>query len=199
MRLRPSGNSGMIVASMKAFDEYQQKHAWTWEHQALVRARAICGSDDTIQQYQAIRERILSQPREPETLKKDVREMRQKMREHLGEDHKNSGNYNLKQDKGGIVDIEFLVQYGVLANCPSLPSLLTYTDNMRILDGFAETGLMAQADVETLQSAYLQYRAESHRRALQNEKLVLDTAAQQALGVADKKADVVRLWEQWLD
>jgi glutamate-ammonia-ligase adenylyltransferase len=199
MRLRPSGNSGMIVASMKAFDEYQQKHAWTWEHQALVRARAICGSDDTIQQYQAILERILSQPREPETLKKDVRDMRQKMREHLGEDHKNSGNYNLKQDKGGIVDIEFLVQYGVLANCPSLPSLLTYTDNMRILDGFAETGLMAQADVETLQSAYLQYRAESHRRALQNEKLVLDTAAQQALGVADKKADVVRLWEQWLE
>jgi len=198
MRLRPSGNSGMIVASMKAFDEYQQKHAWTWEHQALVRARAICGSDDTIQQYQAIRERILSQPRELDTLKKDVREMRQKMREHLGEDHKNSGNYNLKQDKGGIVDIEFLVQYGVLANCPALPSLLTYTDNMRILDGFAETGLMAVEDTEKLQGIYLNYRAESHRRALQNEKLVLDTAAQQALGVADKKADVVRLWEQWL-
>ncbi len=207
MRLRPSGNSGMIVASMKAFDEYQQKHAWTWEHQALVRARAVCGSDDTIHQYQVIRQQILSEPRELETLQKDVREMRQKMRDHLGvekggEDAKNSqaeGKYHLKQDKGGIVDIEFIVQYGVLANVQQHPSLLTYTDNMRILDGFAETGLMAVEDTEKLQGIYLNYRAESHRRALQKEKLVLDVDAQQQLNIAEQKAEVIRLWDKWLE
>ncbi|WP_420589079.1 bifunctional [glutamate--ammonia ligase]-adenylyl-L-tyrosine phosphorylase/[glutamate--ammonia-ligase] adenylyltransferase [Bacterioplanoides sp.] len=202
MRLRPSGNSGMIVASMKAFDEYQQKHAWTWEHQALVRARAVCGSDDTINQYQEIRQQILSQPRELETLKKDVREMRQKMRDHLGEeakDSKNEGKYHLKQDKGGIVDIEFIVQYGVLANVQQHPSLLTYTDNMRVLDGFAETGLMAVEDTEKLQGIYLNYRAESHRRALQKEKLVLDVDAQQQLNIAEQKAEVIRLWDKWLE
>ena len=207
MRLRPSGNSGMIVASMKAFDEYQQKHAWPWEHQALVRARAVCGSDDTIHQYQAIRQQILSQPRELETLQKDVRDMRQKMRDHLGvekggEDAKNSqaeGKYHQKQDKGGIVDIEFIVQYGVLANVQQHPSLLTYTDNMRILDGFAETGLMAVEDTEKLQGIYLNYRAESHRRALQKEKLVLDVDAQQQLNIAEQKAEVIRLWDKWLE
>ncbi|WP_419812563.1 bifunctional [glutamate--ammonia ligase]-adenylyl-L-tyrosine phosphorylase/[glutamate--ammonia-ligase] adenylyltransferase [Bacterioplanoides sp.] len=211
MRLRPSGNSGMIVASVKAFDEYQQKHAWTWEHQALVRARALCGRDSTIAEYQAIREKILTQPREEESLKKDVREMRQKMRDHLGVEKKgvekageekagkSTEKYHLKQDKGGIVDIEFIVQYGVLANCKAHTSLLTYTDNMRILDGFSETGLMDKKDAEKLQQIYLNYRAESHRRALQKEKLVLDVEAQQQLNIAEQKAEVVRLWGDWLE
>jgi glutamate-ammonia-ligase adenylyltransferase len=186
---------------MKAFDEYQQKHAWTWEHQALVRARAVCGSDDTIHQYQVIRQQILSQPRDAETLQKDVREMRQKMRDHLGEQKEGqiTDKYHLKQDKGGIVDIEFIVQYGVLANVQQHPSLLTYTDNMRILDGFAETGLMAVEDTEKLQGIYLNYRAESHRRALQKEKLVLDVDAQQQLNIAEQKAEVIRLWDKWLE
>lgn len=206
MRLRPSGNSGMIVASMKAFEEYQQQHAWTWEHQALVRARALCGNQQTIDQYLDIRQQILSQPRELDTLKKDVREMRQKMRDHLGvekggeeKDGQSTDKYHLKQDKGGIVDIEFIVQYGVLANVQQHPSLLTYTDNMRILDGFAETGLMEVEDTEKLQGIYLNYRAESHRRALQKEKLVLDTKAQQQLSIAEQKAEVIRLWDKWLE
>lgn len=199
MRLRPSGNSGMIVASMKAFAEYQQKHAWTWEHQALVRARAICGAAHTIDEFSHIRADILARPREQQTLQQEVRDMRQKMREHLGEDHKNAGSYHLKQDQGGIVDIEFLVQYGVLANARQRPELLTYTDNMRILDSFAASGLMSQTDVEQLQTTYLNYRAESHRRALQKEKLVLNSEARQQLDIDRQKAEVVRLWQQWLE
>lgn len=210
MRLRPSGNSGMIVASMKAFDEYQQQHAWTWEHQALVRARALCGNQHTIDQYLDIRKQILSQPRELPTLAKDVREMRQKMRDHLGVEKKNEKNgdnnnddnadkFQLKQDKGGIVDIEFLVQYIVLANAEAYPQLLDVTDNMRLLDTVAATQLMKVEDTEKLQGIYLNYRSESHRRALQKQKLVLDKKAQEKLNIDQQKSEVIRLWDEWLE
>ncbi|MBE0483632.1 MAG: bifunctional [glutamate--ammonia ligase]-adenylyl-L-tyrosine phosphorylase/[glutamate--ammonia-ligase] adenylyltransferase [Bacterioplanes sp.] len=199
LRLRPSGNSGMIVASLKAFADYQQNHAWTWEHQALVRARVLCGDTTLSEQYQQIRCQILSQPRDNQALAEEVRAMRQKMRDNLGSKDTTGQQFHLKHDAGGIVDIEFLVQYGVLAWSHQYPELLQVTDNMRLLDTFATVGLMDPQDRQTLQEIYLSYRAETHRRALQNLKLLLDATTQSRLGFDARRNDVTRLWKLWLN
>jgi glutamate-ammonia-ligase adenylyltransferase len=199
LRLRPSGSSGMIVASMNAFKEYQAKHAWTWEHQALVRARIICGPSDLGQQFQTIRNDILQQARDPQTLREEVRAMRQKMRDNLGSKDTSGQQFHLKQDAGGIVDIEFLVQYGVLAWSHQHPALLQVTDNMRLLDAFADVGLMAPQDCQTLQEIYLSYRAETHRRALQQQPLLLDSDTVSALGFNALRNDVTQQWKLWLE
>ena len=199
MRLRPSGNSGMIVASMKAFEEYQQKHAWTWEHQALVRARVLCGSQQAADEFQAIRNHMLSQPRDLGRLREEVRAMRQKMVDNLGSKDTSGQQFHLKQDAGGIVDIEFLVQYGVLAWSHQYPELLDVTDNMRLLDAFDTAGLMDSQDCQTLQETYLSYRAETHRRALQKQKLLLDSDTLSKLGFNARRNDVTRLWKLWLE
>ena len=199
LRLRPSGNSGMIVASLKAFDEYQEKHAWTWEHQALVRARVLCGSGSVADGFTAIRRRILERPRDTAALREEVRAMRQKMRDNLGSKDTSGQQFHLKQDSGGIVDIEFLVQYGVLAWSHQHPGLSEYTDNMRLLDAFASAGLMAPQDCQTLQETYLSYRAETHRRALQQQPLLLDGGTVSQLGFDARRNDVTRLWKLWLE
>ena len=199
MRLRPSGNSGMIVASMKAFEEYQQKHAWTWEHQALVRARVLCGSQQAADEFQAIRNHMLSQPRDLGRLREEVRAMRQKMVDNLDSKDTSGPQFHLKQDAGGIVDIEFLVQYGVLAWSHQYPELLDVTDNMRLLDAFDTAGLMDSQDCQTLQETYLSYRAETHRRALQKQKLLLDSDTLSKLGFNARRNDVTRLWKLWLE
>lgn len=198
LRLRPSGNSGAIVTSLKAFTDYQLKHAWTWEHQALVRARVICGSFIAEQEFERTRNQVLSQPRDILELQQDVLSMRQKMVDNLGSKDQQKKLFHLKQDIGGIVDIEFLVQYGVLAWSHQQPELLLVTDNMRILDAFAATGLMDPQDQQTLQEIYLSYRAETHRRALQKQNLILDEMTMQQLGFDARRKDVIRLWKRWL-
>ena len=199
LRLRPSGNSGMIVTSLKAFSEYQEKHAWTWEHQALVRARILCGQAALAAATKKVREDILSRPRNIPALREEVRAMRQKMRDNLGSKDTSGQQFHLKQDAGGIVDIEFLVQYGVLAWSHQHPALLAVTDNMRLLDAFAQVGLMNPQDRQTLQETYLSYRAETHRRALQKQSLLLDYDTQSRLGFDVRRSDVIRLWKLWLE
>ncbi|MCG6283386.1 bifunctional glutamine synthetase adenylyltransferase/deadenyltransferase, partial [Vibrio diabolicus] len=120
-RLRPSGASGLLVSPIDAFEAYQREDAWTWEHQALVRARVIYGDEPLQQAFLATRHAILSLPRDEDQLKKEVVEMRQKMREHLG--GKKAGRFMLKQDVGGITDIEFLAQYLVLRYSHDKPKL----------------------------------------------------------------------------
>ena len=198
MRLRPSGNSGAIVTSLRAFADYQQNHAWTWEHQALVRARLICGNIHSGQAFERIRRETLSRAQERTQLQQEVRDMRQKMVNNLGTQNSTEQLFQLKQDIGGIVDIEFLVQYGVLAFAHQYPELLQVTDNMRLLDAFAATGLMDSQDQQTLQEIYLSYRAETHRRALQKQDLILDAATMQQLGFDVRRKDVIRLWTHWL-
>jgi len=168
MRLRPSGSSGMLVSSLKAQEEYQLHHAWTWEHQALVRARVVAGDAQLGQQFDALRRRVLAQPRDPVVLRTEVLEMRQKMRDHLSSTakNKNSDIFDLKHDAGGIVDIEFMVQYGVLAWSGAYPELTRYSDNVRILDGFAACGCLPAETAAQLKEAYLAFRARSHRLAL---------------------------------
>ena len=125
--------------------------------------------------------------------------MRQKMREQLGSRDPKKQEFHLKQDAGGIVDIEFLVQYGVLAWSHQYPALLEFTDNMRILDAFATAGLMDPQDCQTLQDTYLSYRAETHRRALQKRSLLLSLDETSRLGFDARRKNVTRLWQLWLE
>ncbi len=186
-RLRPSGASGLLVSNVDAFADYQRQHAWTWEHQALVRARFICGDSGIAEAFSEIRAEILGQQRDSETLRSEVREMREKMRKQLSKAE--AGKFDLKQDPGGIADIEFMVQYGVLAWSHDHVELLQFSDNIRLLELFAGCGLMARADSEMLCDAYRAYRRRVHRLTLQERKAVVDAAE-----FAEEQEMVLRLW-----
>ncbi|MCW8886346.1 MAG: bifunctional [glutamate--ammonia ligase]-adenylyl-L-tyrosine phosphorylase/[glutamate--ammonia-ligase] adenylyltransferase [Motiliproteus sp.] len=176
MRLRPSGNSGLLVSSIKAFRDYQLKEAWTWEHQALVRARVVAGCPRVKARFEEVRQEVISQQREQDTLRKEVLEMRLKMREHLGSKKSKqgeSGVFHLKQDAGGIVDIEFLVQFFALAYANEKPDLITFTDNIRILDAIEANDLLPARDTEFLREAYKSYRSLGHRLTLQGQSNVV--------------------------
>jgi len=191
MRLRPDGASGMLVTSLKAFREYQLNKAWVWEHQALVRARVVAGDPLIAEQFEAIRGEVLSLPREPVQLRQDVVEMRDKMRQAT--DKSKNGQFDLKQGRGGIVDIEFMVQYGVLAWSHMHPALLRYTDNARLLMLFASEGLMPAADADVLIDAYRCYRQHLHRmKLMEMPGLIVGKEVRQ------EREAVSRIWQQWL-
>ena len=194
MRLRPSGNSGLLVSSLKSFSDYQNKEAWTWEHQALVRARVVAGDTQLQQRFEEVRAQILSLPREKEKLLEEVSEMREKMRSHLGS--KNSSNeenpvFHLKHDRGGIVDIEFLVQYLTLLNAQQYPELYEFTDNIRILDAAERTELISSEEAETLREAYKAYRAAGHRQTLQERSNTISDSE-----MKDMRQAVACIWEK---
>jgi glutamate-ammonia-ligase adenylyltransferase len=198
MRLRPSGASGMIATSLAGFEKYQQENAWTWEHQALVRARKVSGNDKVQAKYEQIRQSILTIEREKPVLSEEVQAMRQKMRDNLGSKNSTDVRFQLKQDAGGIVDIEFMVQYGVLAWSHQYPELTHVTDNMRLLDAFVHCGLMSSKDCQTLQETYLAYRVETHKRALQKQDLLMNQHELAQLDFDIKIDNVISLWTSWL-
>ena len=196
MRLRPSGASGMIVASLAAFEKYQQQEAWTWEHQALIRARVITGDEGVAQKYTQIRREILTKDRNPAQLQQEVREMRDKMRDNLGSQSVGKTQFQLKQDAGGIVDIEFIVQYLVLANCEQHPQLLSWTDNIRLLETLASQNIIDPKQSDALIQAYIAYRSLAHRRVLQNQKLLLDPHELDQAGLTPHIDTVTALWQE---
>ncbi len=192
MRLRPSGNSGLLVSSLNGFEKYQLDDAWTWEHQALVRARVVAGSESLAGAFAAVRARVLGRPRKPVELCGRVTEMRAKMREHLGSrSDPENGDFNIKHDSGGIVDIEFMVQYAVLAWAHQQPALMRYTDNIRILSCLEEAGLLEAHEVSQLIDAYKAYRSTGHRLALQGQASVVDGSL-----FAAERAAVQRIWKK---
>ncbi len=174
-RLRPSGASGLLVTSIDAFADYQRKDAWTWEHQALVRARVVVGPDKLLERFRAIRAEILGQARDPAALRVEVLEMRERMRSELGSSQ--VGRFSLKQDRGGIVDIEFMVQYAVLAGAGEFPELLEWTDNIRQLDALQAVGLFTEEDARFLRDAYRALRRQGHRLELQARSSHLELEA----------------------
>lgn len=196
MRLRPSGNSGMLVTSLPAFEKYQANEAWTWEHQALVRARVVAGNADLSEQFDAVRQRILCRPRDQDQLRQDVAEMRRKMREQLGSEAKSKSAdtplFNLKQDTGGIVDIEFMVQYAALAWASKSPGIIRYTDNIRILGSLEEAALLDADSVAHLIAAYKAYRSTGHRLALQRQEAVLEGDNH----FIEERAQVTAIWDR---
>ncbi|MEE4089260.1 bifunctional [glutamate--ammonia ligase]-adenylyl-L-tyrosine phosphorylase/[glutamate--ammonia-ligase] adenylyltransferase [Pseudomonas viridiflava] len=201
MRLRPSGASGLLVSSLGAFARYQDREAWTWEHQALVRARVLTGSPDVGREVEKVRADVLGRERDLDKLRAEVSEMRAKMRDNLGSRLTAAGRganafessmpFDLKQDAGGIVDIEFMVQYAALAWSREHPGLLQYTDNIRILEGLEEAGLLPDADASLLREAYKAYRSAAHRQALQKQAGVVSGDQFHC-----ERREVMRIWAQ---
>ena len=176
MRLRPSGNAGMMVVSYHAFETYQMDKAWSWEHQALVRARAICGDKRVTARFCDIRRDVLSLPRTLDQVRSEVTSMRIKMQKHLGTSQwqQEAGKFHLKQDAGGIVDIEFLAQFAVLAYSHEYPSLTKWSDNVRIFAEVALLGIWDDQVCQDLTDAYLRIRAATHQLALSEQSLLVD-------------------------
>jgi len=191
MRLRPSGDSGLLVTHVAVYEDYLKNQAWTWEHQALVRGRFIAGDQQLKMAYEAIRRRVLSLPREVEQLKTEVREMREKMRGAL--DTQKPDQFDLKHSKGGIADIEFMVQLGVLAQAAKNPTLTTYTDNVRLLEGLQEAGFISKVQAEMLKDAYCTFRDIGHKQVLQGEKAFINPVEVVALS-----QQVEKIWQDLL-
>mgnify|MGYP001140072109 CR=1 FL=1 len=164
LRLRPDGASGLLVSSVEAFEDYQRHHAWTWEHQALSRARYACGDGQVGAKFEAIRDAILRLPRDRATLRTEVLDMRQKM--HDG--HPNpSGLFDLKHDSGGLVDVEFAVQYLVLAHSAAHPELTANHGNIALLGVAGRLGLVPADIAGAAANAYRELRRHQHRVKLQ--------------------------------
>lgn len=164
LRLRPSGNSGLLISHIDSFANYQEHDAWTWEHQALVRARYVYGHASLGKQFAGIRKKILTKKRDANELLKEVADMREKMRLHL--DKSDTDNADLKQTHGGITDLEFLTQYWVLLHSHEYNELTKWTDNLRILDSLANCHVITDAQNEALQEAYLFIRNQLHKLSL---------------------------------
>ncbi|MEJ2592941.1 MAG: bifunctional [glutamate--ammonia ligase]-adenylyl-L-tyrosine phosphorylase/[glutamate--ammonia-ligase] adenylyltransferase, partial [Candidatus Thiodiazotropha sp.] len=173
MRLRPNGNSGMMVSSLEMFETYQRNSAWTWEHQALIRARVVVGDERVKARFDEIRRQIIGQPRDAQKLQAEVVEMREKMRASL--DKSTPEQFDLKQGAGGIVDIEFMVQYTVLRWAHEHPELLVWSDNIRLLETLSGLGLLRNGAAQRLMGAYKAMRAAYHRSALQNQPALLES------------------------
>ncbi len=167
MRLRPSGSSGILVSHIEAFYDYQTNSAWTWEHQALIKARPIAGDINMSRRFNEIRSNILARPRIKAQLRQEVVDMRERMRkEHAGKD---PGIFDLKQDVGGIVDIEFIVQYLVLLKSCEYKELIKWTDIVRLLETLKETCIINDHVAHILKVAYLTFRSAIHQLSLQEK------------------------------
>jgi glutamate-ammonia-ligase adenylyltransferase len=191
MRLRPSGNAGLLVCHVSGFATYETENAWTWEHQALGRARFILGCSELQARFSEVRLAVLSKPRVLLELANEVVSMREKMRAHLAKG--NAENIDLKQDAGGIADIEFIVQFMLLAHTSSFPSLAKWPDNVRILADLATLSLITKTEAGTLSQAYLEYRNYAHRLALQNATLAAINPS-----IIDLQIKVKAIWNKYL-
>ncbi len=188
-RLRPSGRSGLLVSSLTAFDRYQREDAWTWEHQALLRSRAVAGDPAVIAAFETLRRDALARYVRRDTLRDEVLTMRGRMREELSKG--TADNFDLKQDPGGIADIEFLVQYLVLKDADKYADLTEYSDNIRQLEALARDELLPAEDARLLTDTYRDYRTRLHHLALAGEPGLAPRHE-----IAEQAARVVALWDQ---
>jgi len=181
----------LLVSSLEAFADYQRTSAWTWENQALVRARVVAGDINIAQQFEQIRTGVLARPREADKLGHEVCEMRRRMRQEL--DKSDAERFDLKQGPGGIVDIEFMVQWGVLLWSTGHTELLAYTDNLRLLETISRAGLMSAEEVTQLTDAYFAIRRRINHLALQEQPPVVENDE-----LASHREAVVRIWTRYL-
>ena len=189
MRLRPSGDSGLLVTPVNSYEDYLKNNAWAWEHQALIRGRFIAGDSALKQQYEAIRQRILSMPRNKKELKIEICEMRDKMRVALTK--KETGLFDLKQSTGGIVDIEFIVQFQLLAYASENKDLTVFTGTISLIAALNSRGLITDAQAEVLKNAYCEYRDYGHQQALQGAR-----AMAKIDDFVEIRSQVKQIWQQ---
>ncbi len=186
IRLRPEGDSGLICCSLQSFAHYQQKEAWTWETQALVRSRAICGDKALQAQFETLRQQILTTARNKKDLRQDVRAMREKM----WQSH-STHSFHLKTDRGGITDIEFIAQYLVLANAPNYPHLAKWSDNVRIFENILQAGNILPNET----CIYLIHCYKAFRNQIHHQNLMGTTAYTDENMFAKERKFIQSLWQ----
>ena len=188
-RLRPSGKGGLLVQSLAGFESYQRQDAWTWEHQALLRTRAVAGPQRLRDAYEALRVRLLQEAVRRDDLRREVREMRERMRRELSA--AGPDQFDLKQDAGGIADIEFLAQYWALEYAARYPEVVTFPDTIRILETLASGDIIPQSRIDVLVDAYRQYRTRLHHLSLDSGR-----APVPATEFAEMRAAVIAIWDE---
>ncbi|WGE92336.1 bifunctional [glutamate--ammonia ligase]-adenylyl-L-tyrosine phosphorylase/[glutamate--ammonia-ligase] adenylyltransferase [Actinobacillus genomosp. 1] len=189
MRLRPSGEAGLLVSTVSAYETYQQNEAWTWESQALVRTRCVYGSPDLAQAFEKIRRTTLAMSRASGQLRREICEMRYKMYQHLS--HTDQTQFDLKKDKGGITDIEFIAQCLVLEYAHQYPQMAVWSDNVRIFDSAVECGILSCDDGEKLKHCYTVIRNRIHHLNLLRSPSVVS-----ADEFVEERAFVAQIWQR---
>ena len=187
VRLRPSGKGGLLVTNVEAFADYQRREAWTWEHQALLHARAVAGSPGLCARFERVRLEVLCQHVRRDSLREEVRTMRERMRKELSAG--DALRFDIKQDPGGIADIEFLAQYWALLWAREYPPVAMFSDTIRQLESVASANLVSQASVDLLTRAYREYRAATHLLSLEGAAPIVPAG-----DFRDTRAAVLRLW-----
>ncbi len=188
MRLRPSGESGLLVSSFDAYENYQHNEAWIWENQALVRSRCVFGTDENKQKFEQIRQNVLKKPRESGVLKQEICKMREKMYQHQTY---SPDFFNLKIDKGGITDIEFIAQYLVLNYANQFPQMAIWSDNVRIFDIAIECDIVTKNKGEQLKNCYTTLRNKIHHLNLKAQKSIVNNSE-----FLEEREFIYQIWQQ---
>jgi len=203
LRLRPNGATGLLVNSMEAFAQYQREQAWVWEHQALTRARFVVGDQRVGETFEKTRREILCEPRNLSELKHDILKMREKMRDV----HPNPTTlFDIKHDRGGIIDVEFIVQYLVLGYAHQFPELTGNIGNIALLKLAGQLHLISIDIAEQVRSAYREVRRIQHRQRLSGDadmtgNAPIDGQAPRFIRIEgshlkDDRMAVLALWEE---
>jgi glutamate-ammonia-ligase adenylyltransferase len=189
VRLRPSGKGGLAFTQIGAFEDYQRRDAWTWEHQALLHSRWVAGDTRLGVQFACIRRSVLMESVKRETLRDDIVAMRERMR--AGHGVTRESQFDLKQDRGGIADIEFLAQYWVLRDVHRYPPLAEFADTIRHLESVGSAALVDHRVIDRLVDAYRAYRQAAHHLSLEQRPPIVDAGAYAAM-----RAQVAAIWDQ---
>ncbi len=180
-----------MVASLDAFAVYQRRDAWTWEHQALLRSRSVAGDAGLRALFEQERREVLCHHVKREQLAEDVRAMRARMRRELSKG--GAERFDIKQDAGGLADLEFLVDYWVLRSAGDWPELVTYPDNIRQLEALERVGLITSTLASELRAIYLAFRRRLHELALAGGGRVVEASE-----FRDERDRVRAVWERVL-
>ena len=189
VRLRPSGKGGLAFTQIHVFEDYQRREAWTWEHQALLHSRWVAGDVHLGAEFARVRHEVLVESVKRENLREDIVAMRERMR--AGHGKTREGLFDLKQDRGGIADIEFLAQYWVLRDVREHPPLAEFADTIRHLESVGSAALVDHGVIDQLVNAYRVYREAAHHLSLEQLPAIVEAEA-----YAPRRAQVAAIWEQ---
>jgi glutamate-ammonia-ligase adenylyltransferase len=189
VRLRPSGKGGLAFTQIGAFEDYQRREAWTFEHQALLHSRWVAGDAALGAEFARVRQAVLAEAVRRETLREDVAAMRERMRAEHGRTR--DGQFDLKQDRGGIADVEFLAQYWVLRHVRAHPPLAAFADTIRHLESVGSAALVDHRVIDGLVNAYRAFREAAHHLTLEQRPAVVGASE-----FADERAMVAGIWER---
>ncbi len=193
-RLRPEGEAGPLICSISGYEKYIQNKAWTWELQALVRARAILGPDRLISHFNSIRDNAIRKERNYQSLREEVVKMSHKMRDSLSKEKGNANYFDIKQGDGGMRDIEFMAQFLMLANGSKYKDMVLWSDNVRIFEECARLGLLTEEQSKGIIKAYLEIRNFYHKRSLQGRDRVVKHGE-----LVHEREYVINLWREIME